>query len=346
VSVDVSVVVATYNRPELVERLLVQLGHQTLPHHRFEVVVVDDGSEPPVAERLTQLKVPYPLHVVTQANAGAAAARHHGIVEAKGALVVVTDDDMQVPPHFLAAHVAAHPPGSRRAVLGRIEPDPDVGSMPYFERWYAYRLETMAKQLEKGKLSLNGSALYTGNVSFNREDYLAVGGFDPAFGRSEDAELGLRLEQSGVELRFAPDATTRHGSDHTSEAVWLKRAFLYGVFDSRIGHKHPSRAEADPWRFFFKMKAPARPLVAAAALAPHATKALSKALLATVRAADRAGLERATYAGAAVAYTMEYFRGVHAEAGTVPALLKGLWHHLELRRHAGKGNGHASPSLA
>ncbi len=343
-SVDVSVVVATYNRPELLERLLVQLGQQTLPPSRFEVVVVDDGSAPPVGDRLAHLKVPYALHVITQANAGAAAARHHGIVEAKGGLVVVTDDDMQVPPHFLAAHVAAHPPGTRRAVIGRIEPDPDVASMPYFERWYAYRLNAMAKELERGKVSLQGSSLYTGNVSFRREDYLEVGGFDPAFGRSEDAELGLRLEESGVDLRFAPDATTRHGSDHTSEVVWLKRAFLYGVFDSRIGHKHPSMAQADPWRYFFKMKAPAKPLIAAAALAPRATRPLSRALLATVRAADRVGLERATYAGTAVAYTMEYFRGVHAEAGSVPSLLRGLWHHLALRRHETKGNGHAAPA--
>ena len=49
---EISVVIATYNRPELIERVLAQLAGQTLPPSRFEVVVVDDGSKEPVLSRL------------------------------------------------------------------------------------------------------------------------------------------------------------------------------------------------------------------------------------------------------------------------------------------------------
>jgi GT2 family glycosyltransferase len=332
VALELTVVIATYNRRDLLLRLLDQLALQTHPSFQFEVVVVDDGSNDPVAEYLNAACYPYALRVLTQANAGAAAARHHGILSARGALLVIVDDDMQVPREFLALHVAAHPPTSRRAVLGRIRADPAVSSMPLFERWYAHRLDAVAGAIESGRLRLNGSAVYTGNVSLRRADYLAVGGFDTDLARSEDAELGLRLEQAGVELKFAPAAFTLHGSDHTSEETWLRRAFLYGVFDSRIRTRHPTAVNADPWRFLFKVKAPVRPLIAAAVIAPAATRTLSKVVLRMTHLVDYLGFAKAAYAGSAVAYSMEYFRGVRDEAGSLWASVDAFAHHLGLRR--------------
>ena len=39
----------------------------------------------------------------------------------------------------------------------------------------------------------HGWNLYTGNVSFRREDYVAVGGFDPSLKQYGDDVLGRRL---------------------------------------------------------------------------------------------------------------------------------------------------------
>ena len=44
----VSVVVATWNRPLLVTRLVAQLEAQDFPAGDYEIVVVDDGSEPAI----------------------------------------------------------------------------------------------------------------------------------------------------------------------------------------------------------------------------------------------------------------------------------------------------------
>lgn len=328
-----SVVVATYNRVPLLKRLLEQLSKQTVDPRDFEVVAVDDGSKEPVAPQVDPKAYPFALTVVTQANAGAAAARDRGIKAAKGEIVVITDDDMQLPENYLAAHLALHPPGSRRAVVGRIKADPNVQGMPYWERWYAHRFDTLAERYASGALELTGSSFHTGNCSLRRADYLAVGGFDPALKRSEDIDLGYKLEKSGVEFVFTGDGYTLHGSDHTREDVWLKRAYLYGVYDSKIHHKHPELPQANPWRFVFRISAPARPFVAAAALTPTATKPLSFAARLLTHAADTLGLERVTYAGAAVVYTMEYFRGVRAEEGSLLGALRAFGRHaLERRR--------------
>ncbi len=326
-----SVVLATYNRLPLLVRLLEQLAEQTLPTDAYEVVVVDDGSTEPVAPSLAKLKLPYALRVETQPNAGAAAARHRGVLAARGELLVITDDDMQVGNDFLAEHLAAHPPGARRAVLGHIRPDPSIAGMPFFERWYAYRLNSLAARAAAGTLVLRGNHLYTGNVSLRRADYLAVGGFDPALKRSEDAELGLKLERDGVELAFSAAAYTLHGSDHTSQEVWLRRAFLYGVYDSRIHHKHPDLTHADPWRFLFQLNPLASPLLALSIAAPVLSRPVSGVAMATVRGADRLGLERLAFAGSAVVYTMEYFRGVREEAGSLPRAFFALARHARRR---------------
>jgi len=312
----VSVVMATYNRLALLPRLLKQLATQTLPPTDYEVVVVDDGSKEPAAGPLAELakELPYTLRVETQKNAGAAAARHRGVLAAHGEVVIITDDDMQVPEDFVQRHLEQHPPGSRHVVLGRIDPDPAISDMPLFERWYAYLHDRLAKRLnEEGA---HGWNLYTGNVSFRREDYVAVGGFDPNLKQSEDIELGIRLEKSGCRVRFCNDSYVLHGSDHTSFEKWLARAHRYGIMDSRLSERHADVPQVDPWRMLFEMNALARPLLATAVALPGPTRPVTDALMGVARLADRLGLNQVAFKSTSVAYTMEYLRGARAEAGS------------------------------
>ena len=105
-----SLVVATFNRPDSLERLLRELAAQTLPKAEFEVVVVDDGSTPPVEARLRAHAAAYPLRVVTQANAGAADGR--ASVRAARKRMGVLD---MLPPVIRAPWGAPRPPRRGRA---------------------------------------------------------------------------------------------------------------------------------------------------------------------------------------------------------------------------------------
>lgn len=318
-----SVVVATYNRLNLLLRLLEQLARQTLPPEHFEVVVVDDGSKEPVREPLAQRSFPFKLQVVVQKNAGAAAARHNGVRHASGEVVLITDDDMQVGEDFLARHLERHPEGSRNVVLGSIRPDPGITDFPLFERWYAWLNNRMAARLGgRRRPRVRGHNLYTGNVSFRREEYLRAGGFDSALGQSEDIELGVRLEKQGCRFEFCSEAYVLHGSDHTSLERWLRRAHRYGIFDSQVAAKHPDVPQVNPWRMLFDMNALARPLLAAAVVAPESTRPLTAALMEVVQRLDERKLERAAFAGTSVAYTMEYLRGARQHAGGLKGVLK------------------------
>jgi len=314
-----SVVIATFNRPESVARLLGQLAEQTLRADAFEVVVVDDGSAEPVAPRLEALVLPYALRVVTQPNGGPAVARHRAIVAARAPLVVIVDDDMRVGPGFLAAHLAAHPAGSRRLVLGRLRVDPDT-PLPVFERFQLAQLDRLADDARTGRAPVRGSDVYTGNVSLRRDDYLAVGGFDATLRLSEDAELGMRLERAGVEMTLSEDAWSLHASDHASAAAWMRRARAYGAADGRIADKHAGDAAlhgaADPWRFLFQVNPVSRPLLLASALAPSLAQPVARVAMAAARAADALGMGRVAVAGCTFVYGMQYFAGLRDHAGS------------------------------
>ena len=75
----VSVVIATFNRQDLLRRLLEQLDAQTIDAKHYEVIAVDDGSKEDTREKLAGLVTKYSLRIERQANAGAAVARQRGV---------------------------------------------------------------------------------------------------------------------------------------------------------------------------------------------------------------------------------------------------------------------------
>lgn len=62
-SVDVSVIIPTYNRRESLQRTLESLAQQTFSTDDFEVIVVDDGSTDSTAQ-IQQIEWPFTLHLI------------------------------------------------------------------------------------------------------------------------------------------------------------------------------------------------------------------------------------------------------------------------------------------
>lgn len=331
----VSVVIATYNRTESLIRLLGMLGQQTLAASDYEIVVVDDGSRVPVEPALRDVHSALPCHaaVVTQANAGPGAARHAGIDAARGSLIVIIDDDMRVRDTFLAAHVAAHPPGSRRVVLGVLLPDPEA-ELPLFERYQMAMLDRLYDNVRSGREAMRGWDLYTGNVSFRRADYLAVGGFDRTLRLSEDAELGMRLEEAGVSFGLSDAASATNASDHVSVSAWMGRSLRYGISDARIAEKHPEWPAANPWRFLFMISGVSRPFMLGAVIAPWLLRPVAWCAMGLSLLLSRLGLERVAIAGTTFTYGVQYFRGIRAFCGSRAAALDSLARYRAQRERA------------
>ena len=91
---DVSVCIPTRNGGRSVVRTLSMLALQSYPMSRIEVVVADDGSDPPFS--LDAAAVPYELRVVRQdaSEFGAGRARNLAAASASGSVLVFLDADV------------------------------------------------------------------------------------------------------------------------------------------------------------------------------------------------------------------------------------------------------------
>ncbi len=312
----VSVVIATYNRQDLLRRLLAQLDEQTIDAKRYEVIAVDDGSKDDTRAQLADVKTRYAHHIERQENAGPAVARQRGVEKAKGKIVVFLDDDMQVRPTFLERHLEAHL-HPEMVVLGRLRPDAKIAEMPLFERFYARVLARQGDAFAAGEEKVRGHNLYTGNVSMPRELFLRVGGFDPQFRALEDEELGIRLEKAGATFGFANDAESVHGSDWTSMKKWMDRCFRDGVYQTKVSRKHPDAPESSPWRHLPNLNPVSRPFMALALASPGTARVIAGTAIRTAAALDKIGLEPAAIAGATFVYGLQYYRGVRSETGSL-----------------------------
>lgn len=95
-----SVILCTRNpQMPVLERVLASLAAQSLPSHCWELIVVDNGSEPPIA--LGTAAGLSNLRVVVEPTAGLTLARIRGIGEARGEIVVFVDDDNLLDSNYL-----------------------------------------------------------------------------------------------------------------------------------------------------------------------------------------------------------------------------------------------------
>ena len=95
---QISVVIPTYNRADLLPHTLATIQAQTLPP--AQVIVVDDGSTNSTPELLARLAPP--VRSIRVPNGGDLAARNAGVAAATGDLVAFCDSDDLWKPDFLA----------------------------------------------------------------------------------------------------------------------------------------------------------------------------------------------------------------------------------------------------
>ena len=323
----ITVVIATYKRPDALSMVLSSLTRQTLDPSAFEVSVVIDGVDEFEREYRTLLdgcrgQAAFQLRYEFQANAGQSVARHRAITGSGTPWVCVIDDDMDLMPEFLASHLAAlEAGGEKTVVIGRVIPEEGWQAAPLYEAIRTSHMLEWHEVLGSGLKQPTGYTLVTQNVAFGREFYLAVGGFDERLRLGEDSELGLRFEFAGGRFVFSTPAAAIHRSRVGSYDTWLRRSIEYGRSGVYIYDKLGKDLRAHPLRNLVYGSR----LNAAAVHAVCWSDALAQSAIATLHTTGTA-LQRLGLVGPAIAthkaiLAVAYHLGVKRTLGSWSRLL-------------------------
>jgi glycosyltransferase involved in cell wall biosynthesis len=212
----VSVIIPLYNCAPYVADAVRSVLAQPVPD--LEVIVVDDGSTDGGADTLAQFGGR--IRVLTQENSGAAAARNHGLREARGDLIAFLDADDWWLPNRLPAQLAAletfpdaglvfsdfmivdldgHVTRARRGIVEKYNVPKD-GAEVRFEGLFAHkaRLTVAGGSMDAyagpiAPLLFRGNLINTCSVLIRREALKRCGEFDPTLSTEEDFDLWLRV---------------------------------------------------------------------------------------------------------------------------------------------------------
>jgi GT2 family glycosyltransferase len=247
-----TVVIPTRNRGAVISATLDALARQDCAAGSFEVVVAVNASQDDTVDTLAGRRWPFAMRLLDVPMAGASHARNQGANAGRGALVIFLDDDIEVEPQFVRAHLEAHLAGSnpnllsdsQRVVIGylpaRLQPVRDRFAIVLREWW-----EAMFDRMREPGHRWAWTDLLSGNCSLSRRWFLEVGGFNESLRCHEDWELGYRLIAAEAEFGFAESAVGRHADEtRLTRACWRKRE--EGVADALLGAMHPELRTALP----------------------------------------------------------------------------------------------------
>jgi len=241
-TLTVSVIVPAYQCQPTLDLTLASLAHQSYPADLLEVIVVDDGSEPPL--RLPEIR-PERTKIIRIGGSGGwgrANALHTGVTHSSGKVLHWLDADMVAFPEHVAAQVRWHhvlpyavtlgykrfvdperhgpwpPPTAVAERWGQGHAADLFGGSPgephtYVERYIAQTDQLRAADHLAFRIHVGATA------ALRRELYEAAGGLDTQLRLGEDTELGYRLAQAGAVFVPEPRARSWHlGRTHVMQA--------------------------------------------------------------------------------------------------------------------------------
>ena len=196
-SPTVSVMIPYYNCKEYIVETIQSVLSQS--HQNFEIIIVDDGSDPEHADYLKGFLADKPaIRYAVQNNQGVAAARNHAARLAGGKYFLFLDSDDLILPDYIEKCVTV------------LENNPDCKLVyplaEYFDAqeglWNLPDYDGLESLLKGNRIPI---------ISMHRaEDFVSLGGFDENLTTHEDWDLWIRLLSNGGTVIRIPEVLFRY----------------------------------------------------------------------------------------------------------------------------------------
>jgi len=234
-SVDVSLIVLTYNRPGPLKRCLESIAAVDMGQASSEVIVVDDGSTLDNKSVIGEFEGRLEIRYLRKTRGGVASARNYGGAHAKGELIAFIADDYILPVNYVkdtTGFLAANP-GACVITHNILPTGPSI--FRYAQRLY-YQM-TLLQRFSAG--DLGGSVLKSYDLPpsraavFRKEMFDVTGWFNEDLLTGEDGELGMRMAAAGIPVYFFTDKYIWHWEEKDLSG-YLEQRTRYGASFYRV----------------------------------------------------------------------------------------------------------------
>ena len=219
-----TVVIPTRGRPAMLAECLESIARSDYPRDLLDVVIVDDGDADDSRPASAVLAVRDRLDVSLRQTSGRgpAAARNFGASEARGTILLFTDDDCRVDSRWLRSLSESIRNAPTTAAGGRIvnrlgDNRWSTASQRVIDLVYAYY------NADPGQATF----LASNNLAVHADAFSELGGFDERFRTAEDRDFCRRWLAAGHELIYVPGAVVEHAHRLTGQDFVLQQ-FAYG----------------------------------------------------------------------------------------------------------------------
>lgn len=220
--VEVSIIIPTRNRAELLGKAVCSFQRQTFPEELYEIIVVDNASSDSTKKLVEKMAsdTRVPIHYILEERIGLHYARHTGARHARGEILLYGDDDIVASQDWVEQIYLCYLKEDAAAAGGRITGRWEA-EIPEWFRDFGEQGSSILSLLDLGEgmfpLS-NGQSLYGCNFSIRKSVLFRVGGFNPdGFPKDRliyrgDGESGLikKLKKRGYRLYYNSYATVEH----------------------------------------------------------------------------------------------------------------------------------------
>ncbi|QXP64805.1 glycosyltransferase family 2 protein [Polaribacter sp. HaHaR_3_91] len=242
-SLNFSLIIPVYNRPNEIEELLESLTKQDFSDD-FEVLIIEDGSTDKSDLIVEKYKTELDLKYFFKENSGAGASRNFGMQNASGNYFIILDSDVIVPVQYLSEVQKALETNFTDAFGG---PDAAHKSFTSLQKAINYSMTSVlttggirGKKQAVGKFQPRSFNLGLSQIAFKKTQ-----GFSK-MKNGEDIDLTFRLWENDCETQLIEKAFVYH-KRRSSIQQFFKQTFGFGTARPILNKKYPTTAKPTYW---------------------------------------------------------------------------------------------------
>lgn len=237
--VSISIIIPALNEEKVIGRCLESLTRLTFARDRFEVLIVDNGSQDRTLAIAESFKDRLDLKVLQQAGVRISALRNLGARAAAGEILAFLDADCLAPEDWLD-RIFTLAPADGAGVLGAHYLLPEDSSW-VGSTWHRYQEAPKSGEV---------SHVPAGDLIMRREDFLKLRGFDETIQTNEDYELCERARKAGMHVRAFPQIGVIHLGTAQSLRVFFRKQAWHGTHVIKVFLRDPLKSHNRKAVFF------------------------------------------------------------------------------------------------